>query len=203
MTVIDRVERVKDLNLTDDQKAKLAELKKEYAPKLKAAHRQFDNVLTADQKKARDDAIKAARDAGKSRREVFQAGTAAVKLTDAQKAKMAEGRKAMEALNKEIIDKVNSALDAGAARRAEEGPRKPREPRKSRKRRQRIRGRSQKPTSLRHSPPLPSGEGKGEGLVARNPRSLSTPYALTPAALPDGWGRGCRKSIRKPSLPSP
>ena len=31
----DRIEKIKGLNLTDDQKAKIAELKKEYAPKLK------------------------------------------------------------------------------------------------------------------------------------------------------------------------
>ncbi len=109
-SVLDRIERVKDLNLTDDQKAKLADLKKEYAPKLKELSGTRDKVLTADQKKARDDAMKAAKDAGKSRREIFQAGMAAVKLTDAQKTKLAEGRKAMEALNKEIMDKVNKVL---------------------------------------------------------------------------------------------
>jgi Spy/CpxP family protein refolding chaperone len=109
-SVLDRIDRVKDLNLTDDQKAKLAELKKEYAPKLKELAGTFDKVLTADQKKARDDAAKAAKDAGKSRREIFQAGMEAVKLTDAQKAKLADGRKAMETLNKEIMDKVNKLL---------------------------------------------------------------------------------------------
>ena len=50
---------LKGLNLTDDQKAKVEALKKEYAPKLKEA---ADSVLTADQKKARDDAVKAAKD---------------------------------------------------------------------------------------------------------------------------------------------
>ena len=109
-SVLDQVARVKDLNLTDDQKAKLAELKKEYAPKIKELSGTFDKVLTADQKKARDDATKAAKDAGKSRREIFQAGMAAVKLTDAQKAKLADGRKAMQTLNKEITDQVNKVL---------------------------------------------------------------------------------------------
>jgi Spy/CpxP family protein refolding chaperone len=110
MTMIDRVERNRNLNLTDDQKAKLAELKKAYAPKLKAAHEKFDNVLTAEQKKAREDAMKEATDAKKSRREVFQAGMAAVKFTDEQKAKRAEALKGIEALNKEISDKVTKLL---------------------------------------------------------------------------------------------
>jgi Spy/CpxP family protein refolding chaperone len=107
-TMIDRVERVKDLNLTDDQKAKLAELKKQYDPKLKELNAKLDGVLTAEQKKARDDAFKAARDAGKRPdRETIQA---AMKLTDAQKAELAKGRKAVDALNKEISDKVTKLL---------------------------------------------------------------------------------------------
>jgi Spy/CpxP family protein refolding chaperone len=108
--LIERVEKNKDLKLTDDQKAKLEELKKEYAPKEKALTGKREGVLTADQKKARDDARKAAKDAGKSRREIFQAGMEAVKLTDAQKATMADVRKAAGALNKEISEKVNKIL---------------------------------------------------------------------------------------------
>jgi Spy/CpxP family protein refolding chaperone len=109
-SVIDRVERVKDLKLTDDQKAKLADLKKAYAPKLKELSGTLDKVLTADQKKARDEAIKAAREAHKRGPEVRESIQAAMKLTDAQKAKLAEGRKAMGTLNKEIGAKVNKIL---------------------------------------------------------------------------------------------
>jgi Spy/CpxP family protein refolding chaperone len=107
-SVIDRVEKVKDLKLTDDQKAKLAELKKMYAPKTKALADKAASILTPDQKKARQEAMKAARESGKRPdRESIQA---TMKLTDAQKAKMADGRKAMVALNKEITDKVNKVL---------------------------------------------------------------------------------------------
>jgi Spy/CpxP family protein refolding chaperone len=109
-SVIDRVERTKDLNLTDDQKAKLSGLKKEYAPKLKELSGTLDKVLTADQKKARDEAIKAARASGKRGPEVRESIQAAMKLTDAQKTKLADGRKAMQKLNKEISDKVNKLL---------------------------------------------------------------------------------------------
>jgi len=107
-SVIDRVEKVKDLKLTDDQKSKLAELKKQYAPKTKELTGKLDSVLTADQKKARDEAMKAARASGK--RPDRQSIQAAMKLTDAQKVKMADGRKAMVALNKEITGKVNKLL---------------------------------------------------------------------------------------------
>jgi len=107
-SVIDRVERVKDLKLTDDQKSKLAELKKQYAPKTKELTGKLDSVLTADQKKARADALKAARESGK--RPDRQSIQAAMKLTDAQKANMADGRKGMAALNKEITGNVNKLL---------------------------------------------------------------------------------------------
>jgi Spy/CpxP family protein refolding chaperone len=109
-SMIDRIEKMKDLKLTDDQKSKLAELKKEYAPKLKELAGKLEAVTTAEQKKARDEAMKAAKAAGKKGREVFEAGTAALKLTDEQKAKTAECFKAMGELNKEIRDKVTKLL---------------------------------------------------------------------------------------------
>ena len=92
------------LNLTDEQKAKFKELRKEYEPKFKEA---ADSVLTADQKKARDDAIKAAKDADKKGPEMFRAVRSAVKLTDEQKAKR---REVMEPLMKEFREKVKAIL---------------------------------------------------------------------------------------------
>ena len=56
------------------------------------------------------DAIQAARDAGKSMREIFQAGRDAVKLTDEQQAKMKEAIKENEAVMKEARDKVMGVL---------------------------------------------------------------------------------------------
>ena len=85
-------------------------MQKQYAPKLKDLAQTRDNVLTADQKKARQDAIKAARAAGKRGPEVREAIQAAMKLTDAQKAKLADAQKASRTLNKEIMDKVNQVL---------------------------------------------------------------------------------------------
>ena len=109
-SVLDRVEHVKNLNLTADQKTKLGELKKQYAPKLKELAGAREKVLTADQKKARDEAVKAARAAGKRGPEVRKSIEAAMNLTDAQKTTLAEGRKAMGTLNKEIMGKVSTIL---------------------------------------------------------------------------------------------
>ena len=122
-SMLDRIEKVKGLTLTDDQKAKLAELKKEYAPKLKEAVAKLEGVLTAEQKKAREEATKAAKAAGKSGREVRAAAMEAVKLTDEQKTKMADARKAMGDLNKEIGEKVTKLLTPEQQEIFEEGAR--------------------------------------------------------------------------------
>jgi Spy/CpxP family protein refolding chaperone len=95
---------LKGLNLTDDQKAKVKELRKEYGPKFKAA---ADSVLTADQKEAREDAVKAAKAEGKKGPEVGKAAMEAVKLTDDQKAKMKE---VMKPLHKEVHEKLMAIL---------------------------------------------------------------------------------------------
>ncbi len=104
------------LNLTDDQKVKVEEIEKEYAPKFKEAMKNLESILTPEQKKARDEAFKAAHEAGKNRQETRKAVEEAVKLTDEQKAKQADARKAMAALTKEVIDKVKPILNVRAAR---------------------------------------------------------------------------------------
>ena len=64
--IAERIERLtKDLNLTDEQKTKLEALKKDLASKFGDARKKMDDILTAEQKKARDEAVKAAREAGK------------------------------------------------------------------------------------------------------------------------------------------
>jgi Spy/CpxP family protein refolding chaperone len=101
---------LKGLNLTDDQKAKLDTLKKEYAPKFKEGWEKMQSVLTADQKKARDEAVKAAEASGKTGRDAFRAAHDAVKLTDEQKAKMDQVRKDNQAVRKEARDKAMAIL---------------------------------------------------------------------------------------------
>jgi Spy/CpxP family protein refolding chaperone len=98
------------LNLTEDQKTKLEALKNEYAPKLKAGFEKHTSILTDEQRKARQDAVKAAKEAGKTRQEVWKEAQAAVKLTDAQKAQMDKAREEGQTLRKEIHEKVMAVL---------------------------------------------------------------------------------------------
>jgi Spy/CpxP family protein refolding chaperone len=93
---------LRGVTLSDAQKAKVEALKKEYAPKFKAAFEKHGDFLTQEQKKAMEEA----RAAHKDPRETWKS----LKLTDAQKAKMEEGRKAMQALQKEVKDKVMNLL---------------------------------------------------------------------------------------------
>ena len=103
-------EMLKGLNLTDDQKAKLAELKKEYAPKFKEEATKREGLLTDEQKKAREEAVKAAKASGEKARDSWKDVRGAVKLTDDQKAKMAELRKETETLHKEFREKITALL---------------------------------------------------------------------------------------------
>jgi Spy/CpxP family protein refolding chaperone len=95
---------LKGLKLTDDQKAKVKEFRKEYEPKFKAA---ADSILTTEQKEARADAVKAAKAEGKKGPEVWKAAMEAVKLTDDQKSKMKE---VMKPLHKEVHEKLMAIL---------------------------------------------------------------------------------------------
>ncbi len=100
---------VQKLDLTAEQKGKIEALKTEYGPKLKAIHEKAENILTAEQKTARDEAMKAARDAtGDARRDAYRKVRDAVKLTDDQK-------KAMEPVTKEgreLMEKARPAVMA-------------------------------------------------------------------------------------------
>ena len=101
---------LKGLNLTDDQKAKLGELKKEYGPKFKEEATKRESLLTDEQKKAREEAVKAAKAAGEKTRDSWKDVKNAVKLTDEQKTKMAELRKETEVLHKEVREKITALL---------------------------------------------------------------------------------------------
>ncbi|QDU27821.1 LTXXQ motif protein [Anatilimnocola aggregata] len=79
--------------LTADQKAKYEIVAKEHAPRLKAAQDKVNGLLTADQVKAKQEAMKAAKAAGKKGKEAADAVNEALKLTDDQKKTMVDADK--------------------------------------------------------------------------------------------------------------
>jgi hypothetical protein len=98
------------VTLTDEQKAKLDEIKKEYTPKFRELAKKSDAVLTKEQKKARRDAQKAGKEAGKKQKEIQADVSAAMNLTDDQKKQRAEIKEQTDALKAEMESKVVALL---------------------------------------------------------------------------------------------
>lgn len=94
------------IELTADQKEKVAAIDKEFAAKAADIRKQSASILTEEQRKARAEAMKAARESGKKGQDAFKAINAAVKLSEEQQKKMADVRKA----NSEMAQQVVAAL---------------------------------------------------------------------------------------------
>jgi Spy/CpxP family protein refolding chaperone len=101
---------VDQLNLTAEQKAKAADLQKEFGPKVAELLKKMQAIMTDDQRKARQEAEKAAKAAGKTGKELHDAVAAAVTLTDEQKAKQAEVKQEMAPIVKEAREKLMAIL---------------------------------------------------------------------------------------------
>lgn len=99
-----------EITLTSEQQTKVDELKKEYADKLKTLAAARDEILSKDQRKARGDAQKAAKEAGKKGKDAAAAVDEATKWTDGQKEKYTKADAEFQALGAEIKTKVQSLL---------------------------------------------------------------------------------------------
>jgi Spy/CpxP family protein refolding chaperone len=104
------VEMLKGLDLTNAQKAKIDKLNKEFGVKAKKVVAKMDRILTAAQKKARAEAIKAAVAAGKKGKELTDAIHSAVTLSAEQEEKMAGATKQMSDLQRELHAKIVGLL---------------------------------------------------------------------------------------------
>lgn len=72
----------KRIKADEKQVEALAALKKEYLPQLQELDKKVAGILTADRIKARDEAVKKAKDDGKKGAELAKAGQEALKLTE-------------------------------------------------------------------------------------------------------------------------
>lgn len=100
------------VELTPEQKTKVEALKIEFTPKLADVKRKLGSILSVEQKQAARDAGKAAKAAGKKGKAAKAEIDAAVKLTPDQKTKMAQARKELRSLGKDLRNKVESLLTA-------------------------------------------------------------------------------------------
>jgi Spy/CpxP family protein refolding chaperone len=97
-----RFAHLQQLDLTDGEIAKIQEIRKEYRPKIEAALKNMEGLLTAEQRKARQEALKA----GKNHREVL----AALNLNDDQKAKVENVCKEVGTLVRQEMEKIRDVL---------------------------------------------------------------------------------------------
>jgi Spy/CpxP family protein refolding chaperone len=100
----ERVAHLGELDLTDDEVAKIGEIRKESRPRIEQALKQLQGLLSDDQKRAREAALKA----GKTRREVLQA----MNLTDEQREKVQTVGKEVATLVREEMEKIRDVLSA-------------------------------------------------------------------------------------------
>jgi Spy/CpxP family protein refolding chaperone len=96
--------RLEQLDLTDGEVAKIDEIRKEFRPKVEAALRNLEGLLTPEQRKAREEALKA----GKKHREVVTV----LNLTADQKAKVQTVCKEVGTLVREELEKIRDVLTA-------------------------------------------------------------------------------------------
>lgn len=91
-----------ELELTDEETAKIQEIRYEYRPRIEKVMKDLGGILTDPQKQARAEGLKA----GKSRREVL----ASLNLTDDQKDKVAAIAQEARGLVREELDKMRAVL---------------------------------------------------------------------------------------------
>ena len=99
-----RIAHLKELDLTDEELTKVGEIRSEFRPKIVKAMKQLEGLLSDEQKKAREEGLKA----GKKRSEIL----ASLKFTDEQKEKAAAVAKEVGALVREEADKLRELLTA-------------------------------------------------------------------------------------------
>jgi Spy/CpxP family protein refolding chaperone len=97
-----RLAGLKELDLTEAELAKVAEVRDEYRPRLEETVKQLGGLLTDAQKQSRKEAI----EAGKPRREVLQA----LNLTSEQKTKLETTAKELKDLVGDELAKIRAVL---------------------------------------------------------------------------------------------
>jgi Spy/CpxP family protein refolding chaperone len=101
----ERVAHMKELDLTEAERTKIEEINKEYSPRIVKAMEGLNGILSAEQKTAREEALKA----GKRRKEIF----VALNLTDDQKEKVEAVGKQLKTLVHEEMEKIREVLSDG------------------------------------------------------------------------------------------
>jgi len=103
-------ETLKELNLTEEQDAKLKGIRDETAPKMKVIMDKLGEIVTEEQKKAVEAAAKKAKEDGKTGPAFFAAIQSAVDLTDEQQQKMNKLVPEVQAVQRQMMKSITSML---------------------------------------------------------------------------------------------
>jgi Spy/CpxP family protein refolding chaperone len=97
-----RLAHLEDLDLTESEMSQIAEIRKEFRPKVVQTLEGLKGVLSDEQRKSREEAVKA----GKSRREI----RSSLNLTEAQQQKMETVGKELRPILREELEKIRGVL---------------------------------------------------------------------------------------------
>ena len=100
------------ITISDAQKTSLKALHEELGAKLADLTEKHSLILTDDRRAAREAAYKEARESGKDRQATADAIDAALKMSDAEKAQLAEIEQNLRELNQQIRDRMAALLTA-------------------------------------------------------------------------------------------
>jgi Spy/CpxP family protein refolding chaperone len=108
----ERLAHLKELHLTEAERTKIADIRKEFRPRTEKALEELKGMLTEGQRTAREEALKA----GKKRREVI----AALNLTEEQKQKVENVCKEVGTVVREEMEKIRDVLSEGQKEQLQE-----------------------------------------------------------------------------------
>lgn len=99
---------LRGIDFSEEQQAKVEEIREEFLPKLAENQRKWNGVLTREQLEARREAFQKAREAGKEGRELRAAVNAAVQLTEEQQ----KERAAIQEERNRLLGQIRTQLTA-------------------------------------------------------------------------------------------
>jgi Spy/CpxP family protein refolding chaperone len=108
----ERIAHLGELDLTDAEVARIAEIRKEFHPKMVKALEGMQGILNDDQRKAREEGLKA----GKRRRDIV----ASLNLTGDQKGKIEAIGKELRTLHREELEAMRDVLTASQKEKLQE-----------------------------------------------------------------------------------
>jgi hypothetical protein len=104
------LKKLEGAGLPADVLEKVKKVVEEHAPKVAEAQAKLNSILTDEQKKARDEAQKAAKAAGKDRKAAQADVEAALKLTDEQKKGLEEAQRAAQTAQTDFNKAISALL---------------------------------------------------------------------------------------------